>query len=184
MTRLARLMNISVKTLVQSSEGPVTRAAYEDYLAGLGYFQRHDKPGNIDLAIAALQRAVKTDPTFALGFAHLAEAYTMKYRLESDPQSLEQAESYGRQAAELDDRVAATYVALGQIHELTDNHDLAIQEFQRSINLDPRDPDAIAGIANSYRNAGRNTEAETAYLKAASLRPNDWKGYNDLGNFL
>jgi len=183
-TRLGRLMNISVgETLVQSGERPVTRAAYEDYLAGLGYFQRSDKPGNIDLAIAALQSAVKTDPTFALGFAHLAEAYTMKYRLESDPKSLQQAESYGRQAAELDDRVPATYVALGQIHELTGNHDLAIQEFQRSINLDPRDPDAIAGIANSYRNAGRNTEAENAYLKAASLRPNDWKGYNDLGNF-
>ncbi len=54
---------------------------------------------------------------------------------------------------------------------------------QRAISLDPRDPEALGGVAYAYQNAGRNTEAEAAYLKAATLRPTDWKGYNDLGNF-
>ena len=183
-TRLGRLMNISVET--DPSHGaadPVTRASYEDYLAGLGYFQRHDKLGNIDLAIAAFQNAVKTDPHFALGFAHLAQAYIMKYRVESNPHWLEMAKDNGRKAAELDDRVPSTYVALGQVHELTGNHDLAIQEFQRAVSLDPRAPEAIAGMANSYKNAGRYADAEAAYIKAAALRPDDWTGYNDLGIF-
>jgi eukaryotic-like serine/threonine-protein kinase len=183
-TRLGRLMNISVQNNSSSlAVEPSSHAAYEDYLAGLGYFQRNDKPGNIDLAITSLQNAVKTDPQFALAFAHLAQVLTMKYRLTSDPQWLHQAEVVGRRAAELDDRVASTYVALGQLHELTGKHELAIQEFQRAVNLDPRDTEALAGLANSFQNAGRNAEAEAAFVKAAALRPNDWKGHNDLGNF-
>jgi serine/threonine-protein kinase len=181
-TRLGRLMNISVREVRGGGEPP-TRAAYEDYLAGIGYFQRHDKPGNIELAISALQSAVNTDPSFALGFARLAEVYIMKYRLNSNPKWLAQAEAYARQAAELDSRVPSTYAALGQIHELTGNHGLAIEEFQRAIDLDPRDSEALGGMAEAYKNAGRNPDAEAAYIKAAALRPNDWKGYNDLGIF-
>jgi serine/threonine-protein kinase len=183
--RLGRLMNISVRDYDSKRMGdePATRAAYEDYLAGLGYFQRYDKPGNIDLAITSLQSALNTDPRFALGYARLAQVYTSKYLLTSDPQWLSQAELYGRRAAELDDRVPSTYVALGQVHDLTGNHDLAIQEFQKAISLDPRDSEALSGLATSFKNAGRNTEAEAAYIRAAALRPNDWKGYNDLGIF-
>jgi serine/threonine protein kinase/tetratricopeptide (TPR) repeat protein len=183
-TRLGRLLNISTKEdAALGGEEPKTRAAYEDYLAGLGYFQRHDKPGNIELAIASLEKAVKTDPGFALGFARLAQVYFMRYRLDSKPESLRRAEEYSRRAAELDDRIPSTYVALAQIHEMTGNHDLAIQEYQRAISLDPRDAEALGGVAYAYQNAGRNGEAEAAYLKAVALRPGDWKGYNDLGNF-
>jgi serine/threonine-protein kinase len=156
-TRLGRLMNISVKG--ESAPGdaePSTHAAYEDYLAGIGYFQRYDRPGNIDLAITSLQKALKTDPNFALGYARLAQIYTSKYLMSSDSQWLHLAEENGKRAVRLDDRIPATYVALGQVHELTGNHDLAIQEFQRAISLDPRDAEALSGIANSYKNAGRN----------------------------
>ena len=107
----------------------------------------------------------------------------MKYRLNSNAKWLEQAEVYARKAAELDNRVPSTYVALGQIHEFTGNHALAIEEFQRAIDLDPRDSEALGGMAEAYKNAGRNADAEAAYIKAAALRPNDWKGYNDLGIF-
>jgi tetratricopeptide (TPR) repeat protein len=135
------------------------------------------------LAIASLEKAVKNDPGFALGFARLAQVYFMRYRLDSKPESLRRAQEYSRRAAELDDRIPSTYVALAQIHEMTGKHDLAIQEYQRAISLDPRDTEALGGVAYAYQNAGRNGEAEAAYLKAATLRPSDWKGYNDLGIF-
>ncbi len=183
-TRLGRLMNISVKDdLGRASAEPAGHAAYEDYLTGLGYFQRYDKPGNIELAIHALQNAVHTDPHFALGFARLAQVCVMKYRLDPNPQWLNQAEAYARQAVELDDRVPSTYVALAQFHEASGKYDLAIQEFQRALTLDPRNAEALTGIAGSYQNEGRNTEAEAAYIKAAALRPDDWAGYSALGVF-
>jgi serine/threonine protein kinase/tetratricopeptide (TPR) repeat protein len=183
-TRLGRLMNISVRDdLVRGSEGPVTRAAYEDYLTALGYIQRFDKPGNLDLAIAALRNAVKADPHFALGFARLAQVFVLKYRLDSNPKWLQEAQKYCNQALQLDSRVPLAYVALAQVQQHTGHHDLAVQEFQHAIDLDPRDTDALTGIAAVYEDLGRNSDAEAAYIKAAALRPDDWTGYNLLGLF-
>jgi serine/threonine-protein kinase len=183
-TRIGRLMNLSIREdMVRGNEQPTTRAAYEDYLLALGYIQRYDKSGNLDLAIAALQSAIKTDPHFSLGFARLGQVYVLKYRLDSNPRWLQEAEKYSKQAVQLDSRVPLTYVTLARIHELTGNHDLAVQEFQQVLDLDPGNAEALTGIAHSYQNAGRNSEAETAYIKAAAVRPDDWNGYNNLGNY-
>ncbi len=181
---IGRLMNVSVKEeSIPDGQQGARRAAYEDYLAGIGFYHRNDKPGNIELAIKALQNATRTDPNFALAYARLAQAYIMKYRLDSNTKWLQLAEKYGKQAADLDDKMPSTYVALGQIHDITGSHDLAVNEFKRAINLDPRDAEAIVGMATAYEEAGNNKEAERYYLRSIALRPNDWKGYNDIGNF-
>ena len=183
-TRLARLTNISTGSEPSTTIGEsANRAAYEDYLLALGYIQRFDKAGNLDLAIKALQSSTSRDPHFALGFARLAQVYIMKFHMEPKSQWLVQAETYGKRAAELDDQIPLTYVVLGKIHEYTGNHDLAIPEFQRALDLDPRNAEALSGMADSYSNVGRNSEAEAAYIRAAALRPDNWVGYNSLGNF-
>jgi serine/threonine protein kinase/tetratricopeptide (TPR) repeat protein len=183
-TSMGRLMNLSVRSdSAVGGEGSVKSPAYEDYLAAIGYMQRYDKPGNLESAISLLQNAMKTDPRFALGLARLGEAYRLRYVIDPDPRWLQEAQTYCRQAAELDDRVPTTYVTLARIHEQTGNHDLAVHEFQRALDIDPRNADALTGIAHSFENAGHNAEAEAAYLKAAAVRPSDWNGYNNLGNF-
>jgi serine/threonine protein kinase/tetratricopeptide (TPR) repeat protein len=183
-TRLGRLMNISVSDdLLRDRGGPVVRAAYEEYLTALGYMQRYDKPGNLDLAITALHKSLAADDRFALGLAQLGEAYRLKYQLDKDPKWLEQALGYCKQAIELDGRISSAYVTLARIHELTGKHELAVHEFQRALDSDPRDAEALNGLAHSYQNAGRNVEAEAMYVKAVAVRPGDWSGYNSLGNF-
>jgi serine/threonine-protein kinase len=183
-TRAGRLMNISVDASQEhDAAGLVPHAAYEDYLAGLGYFARYDKSGNLDLAVTALQNAIKKDPRFALGLAQLAQVYTMKYRFDSNPEWLKRAEEDCRLAAELNDNLPATYVALANVHERTGRHEMAVEEFQHAIDLDPRDAEAVSGLARSYETMGRIPDAEAEYIKAASLRPTYWEGYNDLGTF-
>ena len=91
-TRLAKLMHMEVTpAMLRATGGAVNAGAYESYLKALGYTQRYDKPGNLDLAIAALNNAVKADPHFALGFAQLGEAYRLKYRLDKDTKWLDEA---------------------------------------------------------------------------------------------
>jgi eukaryotic-like serine/threonine-protein kinase len=182
-TRLGRLMNISVSEVLPEMAVATTRPAYEEYLTAVGYIERFDKPGNLDRAIRALENAVKTDPQFALGFARLAQVYDLKYRMDRNFDWLRQAEAYGTRAAELDDRVPLTYIVLGGILEDTGNHDLAIHQFQRALTLDSRNAEAWSGIASSYAKGGRISEAEAAYVKSASLRPDDWSGPYALGNF-
>jgi serine/threonine-protein kinase len=145
--------------------------------------QRYDKPGNLDSAIQALTSAVSSDPHFAVGFAALGEAYRLKYQVDHDPRWIGEASANCKRAQELDDRLPGTYVTLGRIHEDIGKHDLAVQEFQRTLDLNPRDADALSGMAHAYENAGRIADAEAAYKKAVALRPDYWDGYNSLGLF-
>lgn len=182
--RLAKMMDIaSTPGMLREPGGSVAPAAYESYLKALGYMQRYDKPGNLDSAIQALTSAVSSDPHFAVGFAALGEAYRLKYQVDHDPRWIGEASANCKRAQELDDRLPGTYVTLGRIHEDIGKHDLAVQEFQRTLDLNPRDADALSGMAHAYENAGRIADAEAAYKKAIALRPDYWDGYNSLGLF-
>ncbi|WP_348261950.1 protein kinase [Telmatobacter sp. DSM 110680] len=183
-SRLAKLMNISVTAdMLRNTGGSLNPAAYEDYLTALGYTQRYDKPGNLDLAIASLQKAIQTDPAFALGFAQMAEAYRLKYIVEQNTHWLDEAQAYCQKATELDNRVPAVYVTLAQIHDALGKHDLALQEFQHALKLDPKDAEAMGGLARSYEQSGRTADAEKTWQESLALRPDDWNGYNTLGAF-
>jgi serine/threonine-protein kinase len=183
-SRLAKLMNISVTPdMLRNTGGSLNPAAYEDYLTALGYMQRFDKPGNLDQAIASLQKAIQTDPGFALGYAQLGEAYRQKFALEHNTHWLDEAQAYCQKAAELDSHVPAVFVTLAQIHEALGKHDLALQEFQHALQLDPKDAVALGGLARSYETSGRVADAEKAFQEANALRPDDWMGYNNLGAF-
>jgi serine/threonine protein kinase/tetratricopeptide (TPR) repeat protein len=184
-TRLAKLMHVDVSSeMLRASGGAANAGAYELYLKALGYTQRYDKPGNLDLAIAALNDAVKADPRFALGFAQLGEAYRLKYQLDKDTKWIDQALENCQKAERLDDRLPVVFVTLGHIHLNTGKYDLALQEYQRALQLDPRSAGAVIGLADSYDSAGRAADAEAAYRKAIALRPDSWDGYNNLGIFL
>jgi serine/threonine-protein kinase len=183
--RVAKFMKIEVTPeSLRAMGGAVNGGAYELYLKALGYTQRYDKAGNLDLAINALQNAVKTDPRFALGYAQLGEAYRLKYQLDKNGKWLEEATTNCNRAIELNDRLPGVYVTLGNIHRATGKYDLALQEYQRALQLDPRSSDAQLGLAESYNSAGRTPDAEMAFRKAIALRPDSWNGYNSFGNFL
>ena len=184
-SRLAKLMDVSVTAgTPRSGGGRSNPAAYEDYLTALGYMQRYDKPGNLELAIAALNNSIKTDPQFALGYAQLGEAYRLRYTVDQNPAWLTEAEDNCRKSIQLDNRIPETYVTLGRIHDSTGKLDLALAEFQQALSLNPRDASAVTGLAHAYEHAGRNADAEAAFQKAAVMRPDDWKGYETLAKYL
>ncbi len=183
--RVAKLMHIdATPEMLRATGGAVNAGAYESYLKALGYTQRYDKAGNLDLAIAALDNAVKADPRFALGFAQLGEAYRLKYQLDKNTKWIDEALANCQRAQQLDDRLPVVYVTLGHIHRNTGKYDLALQEYQRALQLDPRSADAVIGLAKSYGSAGRTADAEAAFKKAIALRPDSWDGYNYYGSFL
>ncbi len=181
---LARLMHVEVPaTALRASEGAAAPAAYESYLKALGYMQRYDKPGNLDLAIGALTGAVHTDSQFALGYAALGEAYRLKYQLDKNPKWTELALDNGGKATALNNNLPTAYVTLGRVHSSLGQNELALSEFQRALRLDSRNAEALQGEARSYDLAGRTADAEAAYKQAIALRPDYWDGYDSLGLF-
>jgi tetratricopeptide (TPR) repeat protein len=182
--RLGRMMKLNVTLdMLRATGGRASPAAYELYLKALGLMQRYDKPGNLDQAVAELQDAVRTDAQFALGYASLGEAYRLKNQVEPNPRWVEQSSAMLSRAVELDDRLPAPYVSLGRLHSAVAQHDLALQEFQKALAINPRDADAIRGMAGAYERMGRIAEAETSYKRAITLKPDYWDGYNSLANF-
>lgn len=183
-TGLARLMHVEVpSTAVHNGEGSSAPAAYESYLKALGYMQRYDKPGNLDQAIDALSSAVKEDPQFGLGYAAMGEAYRLKYQLDKNLKWTEMALANANKATVLNNSLPSAYVTLGRVHSALGQNDLSLSEFQRALQLDARNADALQGKAHAYDLAGRDADAEAAYKQAIALRPDYWDGYNSLGLF-
>jgi serine/threonine protein kinase/Flp pilus assembly protein TadD len=183
-TKLAKLMHISVSAETAARAGASgTPAAYESYLRALGYVERYDTPGNLDLAITELNEAVRTDPQFALGYAELGEAYRLKNQVNPNPKWIDEVTANCTRGLQLNDHLPAPYVTLGRLHTQLGKFDLALQEYQHALQLEPHNPDALMGTARTYEKMGRIAEAEEVYKKAAALRPDYWDGYNSLGNF-
>jgi len=158
-------------------------APHESYLAGLKYLERWDKPANLDSAIGLFEQTVKADPGFALGFSGLGEAHWAKYRLDHDPRWIDEAERDCRRAAELNSRLPAVYVTLARVHSGKGQYNLALQEIQQALKLEPLDPDALLTEAAVFASMGQADRAESAYKKAAVLRPRAWDAHYELGVF-
>jgi tetratricopeptide (TPR) repeat protein len=164
-------------------EGSQGTVAYESYLRGLDLLARYDKPENLDAAVQAFESTTKADPRFALAFAALGESYWNKYVLDPDQKWIDGATAACKRATEINDQLPAVYVTLGRIHDGTGKHELALQEFQRALDLDHRNADALLGLADSYARVGRSQEAEDTYKRAAAMRPENWSGHYRLGSF-
>ena len=180
---LARMMRVKSSEAAQTPGGSIAPGTYESYLKALAYLQRYDKPGNPDLAISALNSAVEKNPRFALGYATLGEAYRLKFLMDHYAPWVDQAFANCRMALQLDDRLPPVHVTLGHLQTTLGKHDLALQEFQKALDINPRDASALIGLADVYENMGRNSDAEANYQRAIALRPDYWEGYSVLGAF-
>jgi serine/threonine-protein kinase len=114
----------------------------------------------------------------------MAQAARAAYNANKDPSDLQAALGYAQQAIRLDPKLAEAHVVLGRIYQgMAQQRDLAVIEFQRALELEPRNADAIQGMARAYEELGRDAEAEAAFKRGVALRPWGWAEYNALASF-
>lgn len=180
---LARLMRVTPPDGALISAGSASPSAYELYLKALAYLQRYDKPGNPDLAIAALNTAIEKDSGFALGYATLGEAYRLKFMMDHHPPWVDLAFANCQKALRIDSRLAAVHVTSGKLQATLGKPEIALHEFQSALDLSPRDASALLGLADVYEQLGHPSDAEATYQRAIALRPDYWEGYSALAAF-
>jgi TolB-like protein len=116
-------------------------------------------------AYAAIQRALALDPKQAKAHQALAAIY---YQMDFDPAA---AAVEMQRAVELEPANAGIYWARGYIASIQGRFDEALQNLQRSRDLDPLDTDVYIQIGNANYRAGSLAEAAAAYRAAIALQP-------------
>ena len=174
---------LQLKPAPDSHEQAAAPDAYSAYLEGRGLFSRYDVKGNLEKAIASLQRATAADPKFAVAWAALGEAYLRQAKFNGDKQSAVLALESAQRAAQLDPTLAAVHVTLGTIHGTAGHNEEAIRELQTALKIAPASAEAPRELARIYSTLGRFPEAEASYLQAIKARPTDWLGHLLLGIF-
>jgi serine/threonine-protein kinase len=147
------------------------------------YLARQDQGGNIDRAVALLERALNQDKGYAPAYAHLSDAYRRKHQTNPDAQWLTQARETAARAIALNSDLAAARIAMGFVHLEAGERDEGIREFRRAADLDPVNPLPHMGLGMIYFSQNQDAEAEAAYRRAVALGPRDWRPPIEFGQF-
>ncbi len=147
--------------------------AKEFYLKGRYYWSRRTE-GSLRQAVDAFTQAVVHDSDYAQAYAGLAECYDIMPEFTSMPRSeaFPRAIAAARKAVALDPSLAEAHRALGFALFYWDwKVPAALSEYQRAIQLDPRDEEAYHWYATSLLTLGRYQEAMVEIDKAQQLNP-------------
>jgi len=182
----AAMLNLPLDPLAVSklrADATQTGNAYDYFVLANGYLQRYDQAGNIGSSIAAFQRAIQLDPSYAMAYAGLSGAYMRQYRNSSDQQYLEKARDAAIQALSRNESLDSPHITLGTIAMVTGQTDEGIRQLRAALDRDPVNAEAYRELAAAYVQAGKPAEAEATYNRAIQLRPNFWLGYFDSATF-
>jgi serine/threonine-protein kinase len=148
--------------------------AYHLYLKGRYYWNRSTTEA-FRKAIDHFQRAIDVDPTYALAYAGMADAYAglgdAGHSAVSPKEAFSSARAAVQKALELDDTLAEAHASLGhlEIHEFAWSE--AQRAFKRAIELNPNYATAYHTYAFSFAASGRLEEAIATLERAVELDP-------------
>ncbi len=172
-------------------EGDAVRKRYTDdldayhlYLKGRYYWNRSDTE-SFWKAIDQFHAAIEEDPTYALAYAGLADAYASLgdagHSAISPKEAFSSAQAAVRQALELDDGLSEAHASLGHLkmHEFAWQE--AEREFQRAIELNPNYATVYRFYSFWFAATGRSQEAIATLERALELDPVSLGILTDLG---
>jgi len=146
------------------------REAFNTYWRGRFFLEKR----NPEKAIAEFLQAINLDPTYALAYAGLADAYIWQASFTSDADT----ELYGKaknatdKALELDPNLADAHSSLGRIQHWHDwDWEGAEKSFQRAIELNPNSVNAHQFYSRLLTTLGRYDDALAEMYKARELDP-------------
>lgn len=162
----------TVNTAVRNIRPPAA-GAQEAYLKGR-YYWNHRTDGSLRQAVEAFTQAVVHDSQYAPAYAGLADSYDLMPQYTSMPKSeaFPLAISAAKKAVALDDSLSEAHRALafGLFYWEWDVN-TAFREYQRAIQLDPKDVDAHNWYATSLLLSRNISAAQAEITKANELDP-------------
>ncbi len=154
---------------------PVNPRAHELYLKGR-YFWNKRTPDDLQKSLEYFEQATAEDPNYALGYAGVADAYSLLgyvgYAVLPPREAFPKAKAAALKVLELDPSLAEAHVALAYINW---EHDwdwaASLAEFRRAIALNPNYATAHHWYAIRLAALGRSEEARAEARRAQELDP-------------
>jgi len=157
-------------------------AAYDKLLRGIEYARSYGEDEN-RLARELFEQAIELDPRFALAHAYHALAILLEHDYENAPRHLkDRAVKIALEAVRLDPTDSRCHQFLAAALLLRGDFDVARSHFEKALELNPSDANAIANKGTMLAAIGRAGEGVELLRKAMRLNPfhADWY-WADLG---
>jgi eukaryotic-like serine/threonine-protein kinase len=148
--------------------------AYQLYLRGRYHYFKLTEP-EMRKAIDLYQQAIDVDPSYALAYAGMADAYRtlpIAGTKMTAKEAMPQAKAAARRALEIDQNLAEAHITMGWVGFFYDwDWGAAESELKRAIELAPNNADAHRAYAHMLSNSGRHEEAISEGKRARELDP-------------
>jgi tetratricopeptide (TPR) repeat protein len=146
--------------------------AYQLYLKG-HYHVLKLTPPEIQTGISYFEQAIDIDPSYALAYVGLADAYRSALSSDTPPaEFLPKAKVAAQKAIGIEDTLADAHAELGFIIFWYDwDWNAAENQFKRALELDPNDADTHLFYAHLLSNIGRHAEGLAEVKRARELEP-------------
>jgi adenylate cyclase len=141
---------------------------------GVGIFENYTRANN-EKARELFEKALKIDPDSAFAWVMLAWTHFIDVRLaftKTPSESIKKAIQFAKKAQAIDDTIPDVHNLLGSIYLIQRQHEKAIAEGQKSIELDPNSALSYALYSQTMYYAGDPDEAIASAEEAIRLCPN------------
>ncbi|MEO7660687.1 MAG: tetratricopeptide repeat protein, partial [Pyrinomonadaceae bacterium] len=147
--------------------------AYQLYLKGRYHLLKTTR-SEFQTSITYFQQAIAIDPSYALAYTGLADAYRSLSVAGEMPSAdvMPQSKLAGQKAIEIDDTLADAHAVLGfTIFWYDWDWEAAENQFKRALELDPNNADAHIFYGHLLSNTGRSREALVEGKRAREIDP-------------
>jgi TolB-like protein/tetratricopeptide (TPR) repeat protein len=165
---------LSGEEKTKMERGRTTSAeAFQFYMKGRFYWNRRT-PESMKTSLGYFEQAIDKDPTYALAYAGLADAYIVLGEWDVYPpkEMFPKAKDAALKSLKFDNELAEAHTSLAAIlHGYEWDWSGAEREYKRAIELNPKYPTAHQWYAEYLTFTGHHKEALAEILKAQELDP-------------
>lgn len=171
---IASTLSLTMKRK-RGGQQQVDPKAYDFFLRGLGYFTKYDIKDTV-YARQMFSRALEVDPGFGRAWAGLAYTYGFEYMyFNATDVNLDEAMRTSSKALDLAPGLAESHVSAGIAHCMCQEYAEAEVEFEKAIQLDPKNYEAWYFFARTKVHEGDLERAIKLFDRASKVRPDDYQ---------
>jgi tetratricopeptide (TPR) repeat protein len=172
---IASALSLSLKQKRGWSQQHVDPKAYDFFLRGLSYFARHTTQDNV-YARQMFTRAIEIEPEFGRAWAGIAYTHGFSYMyFNASETSLAEARKTSARALELAPELAESHVSAGIAHCMSKAYPEAETEFEKAIEIDPKNYEAWYFFGRTKVHEGDYERALGLFERASKVRPEDFQ---------